>query len=59
MKKFRTILAWPFLGAFYASIMLTGFIAWIANGIAGYGGLVAFNAIDVATGEDVVNVDLQ
>jgi hypothetical protein len=59
MKKFRTILALPFLGAFYALITLTGFVAWIANGIAGYGGLVAFRAVDVDTGGDFVNVDLQ
>lgn len=56
MRKFRTILSMPFVSMFYASIALTGFIAWIANLIAGYDGIIEFGAVDNNTGNTVVDV---
>jgi hypothetical protein len=59
MKSFRNILAMPLVGAFYASIALTGFIAWLANIIAGYDGLISFNAENETTGDSFIRVDME
>ena len=58
MHKFRTVLALPLLGAFYASIVLSGFIAWCANAVAGYDGLISFNSVNQSTGAELVRVDM-
>jgi hypothetical protein len=56
MRKIRTVLSSPFVGMFYASIALTGFIAWIANLVAGYDGIIQYGAVDRNTGETFIDV---
>lgn len=57
MRNLRTVLSMPFVGVFYCMIYATGFVAWLANCVAGYDGIIKHRAVDESTGDDLFDVD--
>ena len=56
MRNIRTVLSLPFVGLFYLSMSAAARFAWVANLVAGEGGIVTFIATDGDTGEETHNV---
>jgi hypothetical protein len=57
MRNFRTVLSLPFVGVFYGLIYATGFVAWIANAVAGDEGVIKYQPVDESTGDALFTVD--
>lgn len=57
MRNLRTVLSLPLVGIFYGLIYLTGFVAWLANGIAGHDGIVKYRAENMADDSEIIDVE--
>lgn len=56
MRNLRTVLSMPLVGVFYGLIYLTGFVAWLANGVAGYDGIIQYRPVDENSGDDLFDI---